>query len=147
MKNTVFKKILTIFVLFVVGGGVYMLIELLWRKRTHILMGAAGGVCLNLMYKISKLKHLGFVAKSAVSCVLISAVELIFGVVCNLGLNMNIWDYTKNWGNFCGQICPEYSFYWFLLSLPVTALFGKLNKRTENIKGDRKICEKELTAA
>ncbi len=144
MKNSLYKKIFTVLVLFAIGGGVYMLIELLWRRRTHILMGAAGGICLNLMYTVSKLKRFGFTTKSVISCALISAVEFIFGVIFNLGLKMDIWDYTKNWGNLYGQVCPEYSFYWFLLSIPVTAFFSKL---TKNINVSPEISTEKYTAA
>ncbi len=129
MKRSFIKKLPIALGLFTAGAIGYMLIELAWRRRTHILMGAAGGVCLNLIYSVSRIKRVGIMLKSAVSSLLISTVELIFGVVCNLGLNMNIWDYSTDPCNLLGQICPRYSLYWFLLSLPITAVFGIFDKK------------------
>ncbi len=129
MKNGIVKKLTVILTLFAIGGVGYMLIELLWRRRTHILMGAAGGLCFNLIYAVSRLKRCGIMLKSALSALMISTVELIFGVVCNLGLDMRIWDYSKAPGNILGQVCPEYSLYWFLLSLPTTFFFTIFRKK------------------
>ena len=37
------------------------------------------------------------------------------GAVCRSLLHTEVWDYTAEWGNVAGLICPRYSFYWFLL--------------------------------
>ncbi len=122
------KKLAVCAALFAAGAVGYMLIELAWRGRTHILMGAAGGLCLNIICAVSKIPRLGLAAKSAFCSAYITAVELAFGVVFNIGMGLDIWDYSDRWGNFLGQICPEYSFYWFVLSLFLTSAAVKFGK-------------------
>ncbi len=46
------------------------------------------------------------------------------GLICNRMLGMGIWDYSDRWGNLWGQICPRFSFYWFLLCIPVFVCFA-----------------------
>ena len=45
----------------------------------------------------------------------VSGVELAFGMVCTYLLRLQVWDYSAEWGNIAGLICPKYSFLWFLL--------------------------------
>ena len=45
----------------------------------------------------------------------VSGLELAVGAVCRSLLHTEVWDYTAEWGNVAGLICPRYSFYWFLL--------------------------------
>ena len=47
---------------------------------------------------------------------LITAVELIFGVVFNLILKWNVWDYSDRALNLWGQICPLFFFLWIGVS-------------------------------
>ena len=32
------------------------------------------------------------------------------------GMHIKLWDYSRNRGNILGIICPQFSFYWWLLS-------------------------------
>ncbi|MGN1011866.1 MAG: hypothetical protein ACI4QO_07265, partial [Clostridia bacterium] len=43
------KKILTPMLMFLSGGGLYLLLELLWRRHTHWSMFFAGGTCFLLI--------------------------------------------------------------------------------------------------
>ena len=63
-------------------------------------------------------------ARCAAGALVITGVELAFGVVCNLALGWRVWDYSLLWGNLWGQICPLYSSLWFLLCIPI---FGSLS--------------------
>lgn len=48
--------------------------------------------------------------------VVITIVEYIAGLIFIKKMNIKLWDYTEDWGNIQGIICPKYSFYWMLLS-------------------------------
>lgn len=43
-------------------------------------------------------------------------VELVAGLITFYGFKMRLWDYTNEWGNFKGLICPKFSFLWGCLS-------------------------------
>ena len=42
--------------------------------------------------------------------------ELIFGIIFNINLGMNVWDYSDLPFNLFGQICLPFMIAWFLLS-------------------------------
>ena len=46
----------------------------------------------------------------------ITAMEFIAGLIFIKGMKIKLWDYSKNWLNIQGIICPQYSFYWVILS-------------------------------
>lgn len=45
----------------------------------------------------------------------ITALEYTVGRVMIAATHVRLWDYTENWGNIQGIICPLYSFFWMLL--------------------------------
>lgn len=46
----------------------------------------------------------------------ITAMEFLAGVIFIKGMRIKLWDYSQNRGNILGIICPQYTFYWWLLS-------------------------------
>lgn len=46
----------------------------------------------------------------------ITAMEFVAGIIFIKGLKIKLWDYSNCWGNIKGIICPQYSFYWIILS-------------------------------
>lgn len=48
--------------------------------------------------------------------VLITVIEFIIGIVFNIILKENVWDYSNMPLNIMGQICVPFSAIWFLLS-------------------------------
>ena len=58
------------------------------------------------------------VLQMLISCLLITGIELISGVIVNIFFHMNVWDYSLEKFNFLGQICLKASITWFFLSLP-----------------------------
>lgn len=61
-----------------------------------------------------------------------TAVEYLAGVFSKKVLHANLWDYSGEWGNLDGIICPRFSFFWliicstyfFLLHKPLNALIS-----------------------
>ena len=122
-----FKKYI---LLFTVGGAGYGLIELIWRGHTHWSMLIAGGVCFILFSLIAdKLYTLPLIIKAAVAAAATTAVELLFGLVLNVGLGMAVWDYSNMPLNLFGQICAPFSLLWCALALVFTPLAEMLNEK------------------
>ena len=118
--------------LFGVGAFGYGLIEVLWRGYTHWSMLGAGGICFMFFGAISeKFKKAGLLFKSLIGSGFITAIEFIFGVIFNLILKKNVWDYSKMPLNVIGQICAPYSCLWVLLSLVGIPFAGRVNKRLQ----------------
>ncbi len=47
--------------------------------------------------------------------VAMTLIELIAGKIFIVGMNVKLWDYSNEWGNYQGIICPKFSFYWTLI--------------------------------
>ena len=123
------EKIKKSFILFLVGGIGYGAIEIGFRGYTHPTMVAAGGLSFMLLSKISEhFKEKNLVFKAALGALGVTAIELLFGVVFNMLLKKNVWDYSRQPLNFCGQICPLFTLFWWVLSLifiPFAELIGR----------------------
>lgn len=46
----------------------------------------------------------------------ITGIEYIAGIIFIKGMKIKLWDYTNEWGNIKGIICPKFTFYWVILS-------------------------------
>lgn len=124
---------------FFTGGILYTLTEMLWRGYSHWSMTIAGGVCMVLVHFVSDAvgRQRGmkaFILKCLISTIAITAVELAFGVVFNLVLKMDIWDYSDKPGNILGQICPAYCGAWLMLSAAALKLSDGVRTVFEAIK-------------
>lgn len=51
-----------------------------------------------------------------VMALFMTGVELIAGIISYYGFHMRLWDYSNEWGNFKGLICPKFSLIWGILS-------------------------------
>ncbi len=124
------RKLKKNLVFFLVGAVGYGCIELLWRGRTHWTMLIAGGFSFMLFsFVAEKYKHRSLFYKSILCAVGVTAIELIFGILFNLILNMHIWDYSGVPLNFLGQICPLYTLYWGVLAFFLLPVVETLNRR------------------
>lgn len=121
------------FMLFSIGAVGYGLIEIIWRGHTHWSMLTAGGICFTFFGSIGeKFKRIGIVAKGFIGSAFITGIEFIFGIVFNIILKKNVWDYSGMPFNVAGQICAPYSLLWVLLSITAIPFAEKLNKRLQN---------------
>lgn len=105
-------------VLALVGGIIYGLIECLSRGYTHWTMVVLGGICFVAVGLLNEVIpwEMPLVAQMLCGCIIITTLEFVTGYIVNIRLGWAVWDYSDRWGNLLGQICPLYSFYWFLLS-------------------------------
>ena len=105
--------------LYGLGAGLYGGIEILWRGSTHWTMLLTGGACLSGLYGVNHLlQGRNLFAKCGVGCALITGTEFGVGCLVNRLLHWNVWSYASQPLNLLGQICPLFSFFWFLLCIP-----------------------------
>ena len=72
----------------------YPILEILWRGWTHWTMALAGGLCFGVLGMLAlSMRGARWWKKCLAGAIAITAVELIFGSICNLALGMGVWDY------------------------------------------------------
>ena len=119
---------------FSVGAAGYSALEIAVRGHTHWTMAVLGGLCLCALCVIARsFSHRSIVFQAALGAAFITAAEFATGVVVNLWLGWNVWDYTKEAGDILGQICPLFTFYWFCLCCGV---FGALRLARPGREGE-----------
>jgi len=98
-------------VLFYLGGGGYVCLELLWRGRSHGSMFLLGGTCFSLIGLMErKLDRLPPSARMLAGAGMVTALELATGLAVNR--DFSVWDYRQLPLNYRGQICLPYSLLW-----------------------------------
>lgn len=113
--------------LFFLGGAGYVLLELLYRGRSHYSMFLAGGICFLLLGKLETVcPRLPGWARPLAGAGIITMVELGTGLLFNR--DYSVWDYRAVPGNFCGQICPRFTLLWIPLAAGAGWLYRKLKK-------------------
>lgn len=114
------RKIIKPLILIGIGGLLYSLIEILYRGYTHWTMVVVGGVAFYLIGCINERIEWGMplYRQMAFGMSIITVLEFATGVVVNLILKWNVWDYSSIPLNVFGQICAPFCIIWFFLSLP-----------------------------
>ena len=143
-------KLTQYFLLFTFGATLYAFVEVFWRGYTHWSMMIAGGAALCFIYCINDRANYSTAVKCVICSLFITMLELLIGLVVNLWLGLKVWDYSKQRFNILGQICPLYSFFWFLLSAPALRFCSIIrlhffNNRTRHLDFDNEETHKEKT--
>ena len=116
--------------LFCIGGGVYNVIEILWRGHSHWSMFFVGGTCFHLIGTIgTRLRHRGIIVIGAACSAAVTAVEYVSGCVLNRRLKLGVWDYSNMPANLNGQVCLLYSVLWGGLSLAALPVYRCLKRK------------------
>lgn len=111
-------KILQHLVVWAVGGALYVGIEFLYRGRSHWTMFLVGGLCFWMIGMLDRLAPgLPLPAQAILGAAIITAMELASGMILNVGLGLQIWDYSSCALHYRGQICLPFSLLWIPLSL------------------------------
>lgn len=100
------------------GGVLYYLAETLGRGHSHWTMFVLGGLCFTLVGALNEVLpwEMPLPLQMLAGAAIITVLEFVTGCIVNLWLRWNVWDYSHLWGNILGQISPEFSALWFLLS-------------------------------
>ena len=111
------KAFLKYLTLFLVGGAFYYALEVLFRGYSFLAMAGCGGLCFIICGVINeKSRCMPLVLQQLIAATGITVIEFIFGLIFNVWLGLNMWDYSNMPGNVLGQICPQFMVLWFFLS-------------------------------
>ena len=109
-------------IVFSLGAAAYGMMEVLFRGYTHWTMVLTGGACVLTLYYLSGwLLSMPLLMAAAMGALIITCYEFSVGMVVNLRLGWDVWDYSALPGNVLGQICPAFTGIWFAICL---AFFG-----------------------
>ena len=112
------SNIIRYMTLWLYGGFIYYLIELVWRGHSHPSMFITGGIaflCLGIINNYLPWR-MGFILQCIIGGIVITVLELIVGLIVNVWLGLGIWDYSDLRFNVMGQIVPHFTFAWMALS-------------------------------
>ena len=118
--------------LFYVGGGAYMVLEFLWRGRSHGSMFLLGGLCFLLIGKLSGwLARVPLAFQLLIFSAIITFLELLMGLIVNG--SYRVWDYRRVPYNFLGQICLPFTLLWIPVSLCARELYRLTEKNLASL--------------
>lgn len=112
------KQFLKILILLAAGGAIYTAFEMIFRGRTHWSMFLVGGICFVLIGGLNNWFpwEMSIIQQMAISAIIVTAVEFVSGIILNLWLGWNVWDYSNMPFNILGQICLPFTVLWFFLA-------------------------------
>lgn len=124
MLRSKINRITETVVLYMLGGTSYVILELLWRGRSHSSMFMLGGLCFLMIGMINEefSWEMPLWKQQLISTGVVTLFEFICGLIVNVWLGMNVWDYSNLPFNLMGQICLQFSILWFFLALPVIVI-------------------------
>jgi len=103
------------------GGLAYAGLELLFRGFTHWSMVLLGGLCVLCLYGISGMPQRLW-QKWVMGTAVILTLEFLAGILLNIVLGWNVWDYSEYRVQLYGQICLRFALCWLALCVPANAL-------------------------
>jgi uncharacterized membrane protein len=115
----ILKHISHSIILFTVLGLIYYFLEVIYRGHSHWEMLIIGGLCgLSLSYLNSFLSwKMPLVIQAVLGMLICLIIEFTSGCICNLALNLNLWNYNGLPFNLLGQIQLYYAGMWYVLSI------------------------------
>ncbi len=132
------------FIIFLFGGFLYGAVEILYRAHTHPSMFVTGGLCLVWVGGLNSFfgRVLPLPAQMAVGSLIITAAEFFCGLVVNVLLGLDVWDYSDLPFNLMGQVCLRFVLIWFFFALVAivaedyirSGIFGEAKKHYRRAK-------------
>ena len=115
---------------FLTGCFVYSLLEIASRGFTHWTMTLTGGLILTILYEMHvRLTGTPLWQKCLIGSVIITSVEFTVGVIVNIILRWNVWDYSDMPFNVLVQICLPFTVLWFFLCIPAYYVCRTISRR------------------
>lgn len=97
-------------------GMLYMVLEGLWRGWTHISMLIVSGLSAFFIGLLDEhRKKIPMCLQCLEGTLIILILEFASGMILNVWLKLDIWDYSTEHFNLLGQICLSYAALWFFL--------------------------------
>lgn len=118
MTKSDLKEISKYVFLFSFGGQVYYILEVLWRGWSHWTMFILGGMCFISMGLINEILSwkTPLIYQMLLGGLITTILEFVCGLIVNICLKWNIWDYSNIPYNLLGQISLRTSLLWCGLS-------------------------------
>ena len=119
-SQSILFYILEYIMLFLLGGSIYYMIEILYRGHSHISMFILGGICFILIGLINELLSwdMLFWTQVIIGDIIVLVLEFVTGLIVNVWLGLGVWDYSNLPFNLMGQICLPFALLW----LPIVAI-------------------------
>ena len=113
------------------GGAAYFLLEVAYKtargepeRISWTMLVLAAILCIPIERAGAEMPWDVPLWMQAAGCaVLVTATELIAGLILNVWLGLGVWDYSDLWGNLWGQICPQFAAIWWGLCLVFFPVF------------------------
>ena len=113
------------------GGAVYFFLEVAYKlagghpeRISWTMLAVAILLCIPVERCGAEAPWEAPIWLQALACaILVTAVELAAGLVLNIWMGLDIWDYSGLPGNFMGQICPQFAAVWWGLCLAFIPVF------------------------
>ena len=114
------KSIMKHSILFIIGGFIYALIEIISRGFTHWTMFILGGICFVCIGLINEFVkwEMPLWKQALIGGGIITSLEFVTGIIVYVILRWHVWDYSNVPFNVFGQICLPYMLLWCLISIP-----------------------------
>ena len=113
-----YKWLVKYFVLGAIPATVYVCIELLYRGYSDISMWVLSFFLCLLIGELNEYIpwDTPLTLQMFLGAIIVTVGELVAGLILNVWLGLNIWDYSNVPLNFMGQICAPFSVIWYFLS-------------------------------
>ena len=105
--------------LFWFGGSAYVTIEVLFRGYSHWTMLLLSGIIFVIIGLLNEYFTWDYsiIKQACIGSIISTILEFITGIIVNIILKWNIWNYSNMFGNILGQICPLFTVLWFFISI------------------------------
>ena len=105
--------------LFVFGGSLYILCEIIFRGHSHWSMFILGAICFNFAGGLNEKMRwdMALWKQVIVGTGFTVIMEFFTGCIVNLWLGWDVWDYSNMPFNVMGQICLPFSLMFSVLIL------------------------------
>lgn len=125
------------------GGAAYFLLEVAYKtargepeRISWTMLVLAAILCIPIERAGAEMPWDVPLWMQAAGCaVLVTATELIAGLILNVWLGLGVWDYSDLWGNLWGQICPQFAAIWWGLCLVFIPVFDWMRYAVPAAKG------------
>lgn len=116
----ILKTVIEYLTIWLIGGAVYVGIEMLWRGHSHWSMFIVGGLCLVIVGLLNEglfPMKFGLISQGLMGGAIITALEFVCGLIVNVWLGLGVWDYHDLPLNIMGQVCIPFTLAWCVLAI------------------------------
>ena len=113
------------------GGTLYFFCEVIFKTLAHHPENISWTMLLLALILCIPLERFGcelpwgmpLIQQAFICSIMITLMDFFVGVLLHIILQMHVWDYSHIPGNILGQICPLFSFLWFIFAFFAIIIF------------------------